>query len=83
MFLVYFLLAAGELFKQKFVKLSGERLSHKKVTVQMIDEIIAQIGQFVFYQFWSGLLVGVADLAGASRGSACATRACGAWRPAC
>lgn len=25
----------------------------------MIDEMTAQIGQFVFYQFWSGLLVGV------------------------
>jgi predicted PurR-regulated permease PerM len=59
MFLVYFLLASGEMFKQKFVRLSGERLSQRKVTVQMIDEIIDQIGQFVFYQFWSGLLVGL------------------------
>jgi predicted PurR-regulated permease PerM len=59
LFLVYFLLYEGELFKQKLVKLSGERLSQKKVTVQMIDEIIAQVGKFVFYQFWSGLLVGI------------------------
>ena len=59
MFLVYFLLAAGGLFKKKFVKLSGERLSQKKVTVQMLDQMTAQIGLFVFYQFWSGLLVGV------------------------
>ena len=59
LFLVYFLLSEGELFKEKLVKLSGERLSHKKVTVQMIDEIIAQVGKFVFYQFWSGLLVGI------------------------
>ena len=59
LFLVYFLLSEGEMFKQKLVKLSGERLSQKKVTVQMIDEIIAQVGRFVFYQFWSGLLVGV------------------------
>jgi predicted PurR-regulated permease PerM len=58
LFLIYFLLAEGELFKQKFVKLSGERLSQRKVTVQMIDEITAQVGRFVFYQFWSGLLVG-------------------------
>ena len=59
LFLVYFLLYEGELFKQKLVKLSGQRLSQKKVTVQMIDEIIAQVGSFVFYQFWSGLLVGI------------------------
>jgi predicted PurR-regulated permease PerM len=58
-FLVYFLLASGELFKQKFVRLSGDRLSHRKVTVQMIDEITAKIGSFVFYQFWSGAVVGI------------------------
>lgn len=59
LFLVYFLLSEGQLFKEKLVKLSGERLSHKKVTVQMIDEIISQVGKYVFYQFWSGLLVGI------------------------
>jgi predicted PurR-regulated permease PerM len=58
-FLIYFLLASGDMFKEKFVKLSGERLSQRKVTVQMIDEITAQIGRFIFYQFWSGLLVGL------------------------
>lgn len=59
MFLVYFLLASGEMFKQKFVKLSGDRLSQKKVTVQMIDEITTKIGRYVFYMFWSGTLVGL------------------------
>ena len=59
LFLVYFMLASGDMFKKKFVRLSGERLSQRKVTVQMIDEMAAQIGQFVFYQFWSGLLVGL------------------------
>lgn len=59
MFLVYFLLAAGDLFKKKLVKLGGDRLSQKKVTVQMLDQMIAQVGHFVFYQFWSGLLVGL------------------------
>ena len=59
MFLIYFLLASGEMFKQKFVRLSGDRLSQRKVTLQMIDEIIAKIGRYVFYMFWSGALVGV------------------------
>jgi predicted PurR-regulated permease PerM len=59
LFLVYFLLASGDLFKNKFVKLSGDRLSQKKVTVQVIDRIIDQVGRYVFYQFWSGLLVGL------------------------
>ena len=60
MFLIYFLLASGDLFKHKFVKLSGDRLSQRRVTVQMIDEITAQVGRYLFYQLWSGLLVGVA-----------------------
>jgi predicted PurR-regulated permease PerM len=60
LFLVYFLLASGELFKQKLVKLSGDRLSQRKVTVSMIDDITAKIGRFVFYQFWSGIVVGIA-----------------------
>jgi predicted PurR-regulated permease PerM len=59
MFLVYFLLATGEMFKQKFVKLSGDRLSQRKVTVQMIDEMTGKIGSYIFYLFWSGILVGV------------------------
>ncbi len=60
LFLVYFLLASGEMFKQKLVKLSSQRLSQRKITLQMIDEINIKIGRFVFYQAWSGLLVGVA-----------------------
>jgi predicted PurR-regulated permease PerM len=60
LFLIYFLLASGDLFKHKLVKLSGDRLSQRQVTVQMIDEITAKIGRFVFYQVWSGALVGVA-----------------------
>jgi predicted PurR-regulated permease PerM len=59
LFLIYFLLAAGDLFKQKFVKLGGRRLSERKITLQMIEEINAKIGRFVFYMAWSGLLVGV------------------------
>jgi predicted PurR-regulated permease PerM len=59
LFLVYFLLASGDIFKRKFITLSGDRLTQRKVTQQMIDEIIAQIGRYVFYLFWSGVLVGV------------------------
>ncbi|MEO8677988.1 MAG: AI-2E family transporter [Vicinamibacterales bacterium] len=57
-FLIYFLLAAGEQFKLKFVRISGERLSARKITLQMIDDMTQKIAQFVFYQVWSGALVG-------------------------
>lgn len=59
LFLIYFLLASGDMFKQKLVKLSSERLSQRKITLSMIDEINTKIGRFVSYQAWSGLLVGV------------------------
>jgi predicted PurR-regulated permease PerM len=59
LFLAYFLLASGELIKTKLVKLSGDRLSQRKVTLQMIDEISAKIARFIFYMFWSGAVVGV------------------------
>ena len=36
----------------------------------MIDEITTKIGRFVFYQAWSGTLVGICDVAGVSGGSA-------------
>jgi predicted PurR-regulated permease PerM len=59
MFLVYFLLASGEFFQRKFVKLSGDRLSERRVTLQMIDEIARKIAGYIFYMSWSGALVGV------------------------
>jgi predicted PurR-regulated permease PerM len=59
LFLIYFLLASGEMFKQKLIRLSGERLWQRKVTLQMIDEITGKIGRYVFYMVWSGALVGV------------------------
>jgi predicted PurR-regulated permease PerM len=58
-FLIYFLLASGEFFKLKFVKLSGNRLSERRVTVQMIDEMTTKIGRYIFYMVWSSALVGI------------------------
>ena len=81
LFLIYFLLASGDMFKQKLVKLSSRRLSQRKITLQMIDEINTKIGRFIFYQAWSGLLVGVATW-WRLPGSVSAMRACGAWPPA-
>lgn len=59
LFLVYFLLASGDMFKEKLVKLGGARLSERKITLQMIEEVNTKIGRFVFYQAWSGVLVGL------------------------
>jgi predicted PurR-regulated permease PerM len=47
LFLVYFLLATGDLYKRKLVKIGGNTLSRKKVTVQILDDINNQIENYV------------------------------------
>jgi len=46
-FFVFFLLASGDLFKRKLVKIAGPSLERRKVTVQILDEINAQIERFL------------------------------------
>lgn len=58
-FLVFFMLASGNLFKRKLVILSGERLTQRKVTVEMIDEIDNQIRRYLMVLAVSNLLVGI------------------------
>lgn len=59
-FLTYFLLVTDDLFKRKLVELSGPTLSHKKITVQMLDEIAVQIERFLLVQVFTSFLVGMA-----------------------
>lgn len=58
-FLVYFLLASGDLFKRKFVRLSGDRLSQRKVTVQVIDQIGERVAKSMLHLVLAGIVVGV------------------------
>jgi predicted PurR-regulated permease PerM len=58
-FLVFFMLASGNLFKRKIVALSGERLTQRKLTVEMLDEIDNQIRRYLMVLVVSNLLVGV------------------------
>ena len=46
-FLVFFMLASGDLFKRKLVRIFGDTLSEKKITVQTIDEIDTQIRRYL------------------------------------
>jgi predicted PurR-regulated permease PerM len=57
MFLVYFLLSTGDLYKRKFVKIGGDTLTRKKVTVQILDEINTQIENYLVTTLWTSLLV--------------------------
>src|SRR5688572_24533929 len=60
LFFVFFLLASGDLFKRKLVKLAGPSLAQKKVTVQILDEINRQIARFLFVRVVTSVFVAVA-----------------------
>ena len=60
LFLVYFFLATGDLYKRKLVKIAGPTLSEKKLTVQILDEINRQIESFMRVQVLTSVLVAVA-----------------------
>lgn len=59
-FFVFFLLASGDLFKRKLVKLAGPSLEKKKITVQILDEINRQIARFLLVRVVTSVAVGVA-----------------------
>jgi predicted PurR-regulated permease PerM len=59
-FFVFFLLASGDLFKRKLVKLAGPSLEKKKITVQILDDINRQIARFLFVRIVTSVAVGVA-----------------------
>ena len=56
-FFVFFLLASGDLFKRKFVKIAGPSLEKKRVTVQILDEINHQIALFLLVRVVTSLVV--------------------------
>jgi predicted PurR-regulated permease PerM len=59
LFLVYFFLVTGDLYKRKIVKIAGRTLSEKKITVQILDEINRQIESFMRVQVFTSFLVAV------------------------
>jgi predicted PurR-regulated permease PerM len=60
LFLVYFFLVTGDLYKRKLVRIAGPQLTHKKITVQILDEINRQIESFIRVQLFTSVIVGVA-----------------------
>jgi predicted PurR-regulated permease PerM len=58
LFLAYFMLLSDDLFKRKFVELAPG-LATKKITLEIIDDIAAQIGQFLLIQVFTSAVVGV------------------------
>lgn len=56
-FLVFFLLLAGDTFKRKLVRLTGPSLSRKKITVHLLDDINRSIQRYMFMLLLTNVLV--------------------------
>lgn len=59
-FLTYFLVLSGDTFRRKLVKVSGSTFAEKKITVQALDEITAQIQRYLLVQLVASIIVGIA-----------------------
>jgi predicted PurR-regulated permease PerM len=60
LFLAYFMLASGDTFRRKLVKIAGPTLSKKKITLRVLDQIADQIQNYLLVQIFTSILVGVA-----------------------
>lgn len=58
--ITFFLLASGDQFRRKLVKLAGPTLSKKRITLQALNQIHDQIQRYMLVQLFTAVLVGVA-----------------------
>ena len=59
-FVAFFLLASGDTFRRKMVRIAGPTFGQKKLTLQALDEINHQIQRYLSVQVITSVLVGVA-----------------------
>jgi predicted PurR-regulated permease PerM len=57
--IAFFLMASGDSFRRKVVKIAGPTFAQKRITVQVLDEITQQIHQYLLVHVFTSLLVGV------------------------
>jgi predicted PurR-regulated permease PerM len=58
--ITFFLLASGDLFRRKLVKLAGPTLSKKRATLQALNQIHDQIQRYMLVQLFTSVVVGLA-----------------------
>jgi predicted PurR-regulated permease PerM len=56
-FLTLFFLLSGDIYKRKLVRLAGPSLSHRKITVRILDDINDSIQNYMFMLLVTNLLV--------------------------
>ena len=60
LFVTFFLLASGDTFRRKMLKIAGPSFGQKRITLQALDEIDQQIQRYLLIQVFTSALVGVA-----------------------
>ncbi|EHR69969.1 putative permease [Burkholderiales bacterium JOSHI_001] len=63
LFITFFLLAAGDSFRRKLVRMAGPDFAHQRLTVQALQEIESQVRRYLQVQVLTSVLVGVATWA--------------------
>jgi predicted PurR-regulated permease PerM len=58
LFLSYFFLASGDLYKRKMVKIAGPTLSKRRITVELLDDVSSQVGRFMLTLLATSAIVG-------------------------
>ncbi|MEO9135934.1 MAG: AI-2E family transporter [Casimicrobiaceae bacterium] len=58
--LAYFLLAAGDTFRRKLVHVAGPTLAARRITVEILDEIDAQVQRYLLTMLIINTLIGIA-----------------------
>ena len=58
--ITFFLMASGDNFRRKLVKLAGPTLSKKRITLEALNQIHDQIQRYMLVQLFTSCLVGVA-----------------------
>ncbi|MES2958880.1 MAG: AI-2E family transporter [Pseudomonadota bacterium] len=59
-FVTFFLLASGDTFRRKMVKIAGPTFGQKRLTLQALDEVDLQIQRYLMVQVFTSALVGAA-----------------------
>lgn len=57
LFLIYFLLSSGDVFKRKLIKIAGNTFAAKRITVQILDEINSKIQLYLLVQVFINVIV--------------------------
>ena len=60
-FVAYFLLVSGKTFRRKMVRIAGPTFTRRRITVQALDEMTAQIQRYLLVQIFTSIVVGIAS----------------------